>query len=293
MTIAATQTTDAPDGASTARFGAHAPPPLVRAIIDITRRAPDTWLGRRVSLALRGVAIRALRGRPVDIEALGARMRLHPYRNVCEKKILFTPHFFDAREREIIASRIRPGFVFLDIGANVGGYTMFVASLAGAGARILAIEPQPDIFDRLVANIRFNPGGNVKALDCALADRAGELTLFVNARNRGESSVKIVGASAAETIRVPAKTLHDLAREEGFERIDAVKLDVEGAEDLILEPFLRDAPEGLWPRLLVIERGEGRWGIDLPGLLEASGYRMIEATRMNLVFERGAGGEPA
>ena len=49
-------------------------------VVDaVTRALPETWLGRRVALSLRQFVIRALRGRPVDIEVLGARMRLYPY----------------------------------------------------------------------------------------------------------------------------------------------------------------------------------------------------------------------
>lgn len=62
---------------------------------------------------------------------------------------------------------------------------------------------------------------------------------------------------------------------------------MEGAEDLILEPFFREAPVSLHPRLLVIEDGTAQWQIDLVGLLEARGYRQIARTRLNLIFERG------
>src|SRR3712207_7301176 len=61
--------------------------------------------------------------------------------------------------------------------------------------------------DRLVYNIGQNPFGTVKAVACAVADKAGNLTMFVDPRNRGESSVKIVGAGDEDTMRVPAVTL--------------------------------------------------------------------------------------
>jgi hypothetical protein len=65
-----------------------------------------------------------------------------------------------------------------------------------------------------------------------------------------------------------------------------MKIDVEGAEDLILEPFLRDAPESLWPPLLIIENGTGRWQMDLIGLLGRKGWKLVRKTRVNLIFER-------
>lgn len=276
-------------------FGAFAPTGAVRWLMERTRTLPDTWAARRLALALRRVAIKLLRGRPVDTEALGARMRLHPYNNVCEKKVLFTPQYFDAAERDVLADRIRaagegpggqPGFTFIDIGANVGAYALFVAALAGPRARILAVEPQPDIFDRLVYNIGQNPSGAIKAIACAVADKTGELTLFLDPKNSGESSVRIVGASQLSTIRVPAITLLDLCRNEGLTRIDAAKLDVEGAEDIILEPFFRDAPPDLLPGLVILEDGSGRWQIDLPARMEAMGYRLLLRNRLNFVYER-------
>lgn len=273
--------------ADTSAFGTYGGGGIIGRVLRVTRAQPATWAGRRIAFALRQLAIWSLRGRPVDVETFGARMRLYPYNNVCEKRLLFTPQFFDPEERAFLETRIRPGFVFVDVGANVGGYSLFVAGLAGGAGRILAVEPQPHIYERLVYNIRQNATGVVKALDCAVADKTGEVTLFVDPRNAGESSVKIIGTAEGSAIRVPAKTLQQLLGDEGFTRVDAMKIDVEGAEDLILEPFLHSAPESLWPPLLIIENGASRWHIDLPRLLADKGWRLVKRTRVNLIFERG------
>ncbi len=156
----------APD-ALTAPFGSFAPTGFVARAIASTRRMGTSWSNRQLAFALRRLAINALGGAkstiPVDAETLGVRMRLFPYANVCEKRVLFTPQYFDPAEREALATdiarvradpaRATKGYRFVDIGANVGAYALFVAGLAGHGARILAIEPQPDIFARLVTNI--------------------------------------------------------------------------------------------------------------------------------------------
>jgi FkbM family methyltransferase len=270
-------------------YGTFAPQGLVARIVGRTRKASDSFLGRKLAFALRRLGLRVLKGRPVDIEALGARMRLFPEGNVCEKRVLFTPQYFDARERDLLARRIREGFTFIDVGANIGAYSLFVAALAGPRARILAVEPQPEIFARLTYNIAQNPFGTVKAVACALADKAGELTLFLDTANRGESSVRIVHTGHDGSIRVPATTLLSLMQSEGYDRLDAIKLDVEGAEDLIIEPFLRDAPEALWPGFVIIEDSRTRWQTDLAGLLESKGYRLVIQTRLNLVYERTPG----
>jgi FkbM family methyltransferase len=267
-------------------FGAYAPKGLVRWIIARTRRMTSRWAIQRLMFVLRKIALKRMGGKPADVETLGARMRLYPYRNICEKRILFTPQLFDHQERAILVSKMREGFVFLDIGANVGAYALFVAANAGPCAKIIAIEPQPEIFDRLVYNIGQNPFGTIKAVSCAIADKPGELTLFLDPKNSGESSVKLVASSQAAAIRVPAITLMDLLRAEQIERVDAAKLDVEGAEDLILETFLNEAPDALLPQLLIIENGTKQWQVDLPALLLAKGYRLVQTTRMNLIFEK-------
>ena len=269
-------------------FGRHAPGAMLDRLLSWTRAAGHSWLGRRRAFFLRGLGVKALGGRPVDVSSLGAKMRLYPYNNVCEKRILFTPQYFDEAERELLKSRITPDFVFIDVGANVGGYSLFVAANAGPLARVLAIEPQPEIFERLIYNIRQNPFATVKAIDCALADEDGEITLFLPSHNRGESSVRIVSSEAdGKRVRVPARTLKGVVESEGYTRIDAMKLDVEGAEDLIMEPFFRTAPEALWPKMIVMEHINARWAIDLPKLILDSGYREILRTRSNVIYERG------
>ena len=122
-----------------------------------------------VCVIQRRIAASRLNGEPVDVEALGARMRLHPYNNICEKRMLFSPDNFDPEELAAIGERLRDGFVFIDIGANVGAYSLFVAARTGPSARILAIEPQPHIFDRLTGNISLNPFATIKAVACAVA----------------------------------------------------------------------------------------------------------------------------
>ncbi len=269
------------------KYGTYAPFGLLKLIMAITHQLPNNWVGKRISFFMRRFGLMTLKGKPVDTPVLGAHMRLFPYNNVCEKRILFTPQYFDAKELSVLKTRMKPKFCFLDIGANIGGYTLFVAANAGQGAKILAIEPQPDVFARLAYNISLNPFGTVKALSCAVADKDGELTLFVDPNNRGESSVKIVsGDRGAGNVKVPAKRLTTILREEGFTSVDAAKLDVEGAEDLILDTFFKDAPESLWPLLLIIERGNARWSIDIPALLLKQGYRIISTTKNNQIYER-------
>jgi hypothetical protein len=78
----------------------------------------------------------------------------------------------------------------------------------------------------------------------------------------------------------------DLVTQEGVDHVDAIKIDVEGAEDLILEPYFREAPEALWPKAILMENSVGVWQIDLPKLLNEKGYRPVAMMRRNLAYVR-------
>ncbi len=269
-------------------FGTFRAQGFVAWVIGRTRASGSSWLSRRIAFLLRRMAISSLKGAPVDTETLGAKMRIYPQSNVCEKRVLFMPQFFDAEELKALSAHLRDGYRFVDIGANVGAYSLFVAAHAGNTARVLAVEPQPHVFSKLAYNISLNPFGTIKAVACAVADKAGELTLFLDPRNEGETSMRVLRSSAAQSVKAQAVPLADLLKSEGFTHVDGMKIDVEGAEDLILEPFLEPEHETLWPRLLIIEDSTSKWSVNLIPLLERSGYRLIKQTRLNLIFERAS-----
>jgi len=141
-------------------YGALAPGTFDAAIIAMTGGLPRNWLGLRLAIGLRRLVTKRLRGDSgLDVLRWGLRLRLHPLRNGCEKGLLFTPQFYEAGEREELLRRItavvdRP-FVFVDIGANVGLFSFFVAAHANCNANILAVEPERENLRRL----RFNLTG--------------------------------------------------------------------------------------------------------------------------------------
>jgi FkbM family methyltransferase len=139
----------------------------------------------------------------------------------------------------------------------------------------------------MVFNLRQNDAPSVKALNCAAADSEGEAVLFFNPYDLSESSIRMVNVEGGGgQARVAVKSLATLARDEGFGSIDLLKLDIEGAEDLALEPFLTQESEDLWPRALILAFSPGKWDADLRGLLCARGYRRIARSRSYLFYER-------
>ncbi len=271
-------------------FGAYAPGAWRKAIIAFTRSMPESYLGRRAAFAVRRLAF-VSPTRPLDIDIEGVRFRLTRRGNLCEKRLMFTPQYFDAEELAIVRQHIadqntRP-YIFLDIGSNIGAYALFVGSWAGPSARVYAFEPQPHIHQRLLANLSFNDLPGVSPQSIALADKTGEMTLHIDSTNSGESSLKkLDGRATTSSVTVPTMTLLDFARQESLPYISAMKLDVEGAEDLILSPFFADAPAELLPDLMIVENADVRWSRDIVSEAQSRGYRIDRKTRMNLVLRR-------
>jgi hypothetical protein len=76
-----------------------------------------------------------------------------------------------------------------------------------------------------------------------------------------------------------------------MDAIHALKIDVEGAEDLILAPFFHDAPESMWPRLILLEDARSAWSVDLFAVLASLGYTVVSRTRLNVALRRTSSSE--
>jgi FkbM family methyltransferase len=138
---------------------------------------------------------------------------------------------------ELIESVARPGDVCLDVGANVGAHTLVMATRVGPEGRVIALEPHPVIGARLEKNVALSGHDNVTIVRAALADRDGEVAFFgfeEGAFQQGMSSL-FEGEGASRRLTVPAITARTLVERAGTERLDMVKIDVEGAEAIVLE----------------------------------------------------------
>jgi FkbM family methyltransferase len=273
-------------------FGALVPGSFDRAVIALTSRLPDNWLGLRLAIALRRLVTMRLAypDGALDVIRWGVRLRLHPRDNGCEKNLLFTPQMYEPAERAELAAEIDRAkadgspFVFVDIGANVGLFSFFVAARAARHARSLAVEPDPENLSRLAFNIRINPGVPISIASVALADKAGKVALDVDRRDRG--GTRVVKSAGRDAPTVDAQTLLQLLHRGGIDAIHAIKIDVEGAEDVVLAPFFRDAPKSMWPRLVLLEDARSAWTVDLFSLLASLGYIVVSRTRLNVMLRR-------
>ncbi len=183
--------------------------------------------------------------------------------------------------REILV----PGMVFVDVGANLGYYTLLGGKRVGPRGQVHAFEPAPAQFRHLAQNVRMNGLRNVVLNECAVADRVGEAELFLShGWNQGTHSLRMARDSG-EACKVRCTSLDGYVTQAGIERIDVVKMDVEGGEMLVCLGA-RDTFTYVPPPVVVFEACEesalvfGHSTKDVKGILEGYGYTLfrLEAT---------------
>jgi len=150
---------------------------------------------------------------------------------------LATQGVYEAFETDLFRSVVKEGMTVIDIGANVGYYTLLAAELVGETGSVFAFEPDPGNYALLRKNVELNGYTNVKTHPKAISENSGYVTLFVDGANFGNRSLakgNIVldgGAIEAETTSLDEFcAIHPIPG-----RIDVLKIDAQGAEGLILK----------------------------------------------------------
>lgn len=137
---------------------------------------------------------------------------------------------YEALIIEFILERLRPGAVFVDIGANIGAFTIPISRLVGPSGHVIAIEPSPNIFPYLQRNIALNGLTNVSAIHCAAFDQDGLEVPFFEAPFE-KFGMGSLGAQFHDSpVQVMARRLDSMLQDTQSERVDLIKVDVEGFE---------------------------------------------------------------
>ena len=139
----------------------------------------------------------------------------------------------EPHETLLVREYLKPGMTFVDAGANIGYYTAMAAMLVGGGGRVISFEPSRYAFERLQALISRNRLAHVQAVHVALSDTSGRQKLYlgIGSDNHTPTMVPHENASVSE---VQVATLDDEAARLGVDRIDLIKIDVEGFEPKVL-----------------------------------------------------------
>jgi FkbM family methyltransferase len=192
---------------------------------------------------------------------------------------------FESAEVAFVSRFLRPGMTVLDVGAHHGFYTLLLSKLVGPEGRVFAFEPSPRERRTLLRHVRINRCGNVNVEALALGSEEGNASLFVvQGEQTGCNSLRTPASDVpGEFIPTPVRIvrLDDWLDAQKIERVDFIKLDVEGGE---LE-VLRGAEDLLerHPRLLILAelqdvRAEA-WGQrakDVAAFLQSFGFRWFK-----------------
>jgi FkbM family methyltransferase len=142
----------------------------------------------------------------------------------------------EAYQTEILLALAKPGMTFLDVGANIGYYSVVLAGIAGATGKIYAFEPEPTNLGFLCRNIDENGFKNIVPVAKALFDKDGAAALHIDSQHLGSHALSVqTGDGASCSLNVETITLDTFAdRELGGHRVDLIKIDAQGAEAHIL-----------------------------------------------------------
>ncbi len=221
-----------------------------------------------------------IRSGPVDVASQYGLFRVHPTTNLVDGALLLHPNY-NQDEIDFLKEGLARDGTFVDIGANIGLYSVALGNHLTAGGRVVSIEPNPVCCERLKYNLAVNDLKQVSIFSVAVGDFSGRARLKISKNDLAIAQVVRDDAGGDFEVR-PLLSILD---EAGIQRITALKIDVEGFEQAVLEPFFKAAPAARWPRKICIEHlGEKT---DTMTLLNRCGYRVVKNTRNNslLVLE--------
>lgn len=192
---------------------------------------------------------------------------------------------------------VKPGATIVDIGANVGAHTLFLARLCGPPGRVVAFEPTQYAFDKLRRNVELNPeiAGHIscqQVMLVAAANSAVEQAIYsswplqdtVDGELHAEHKGRLMATRGAT-----AETLDGAIKRLGIHKVDFVKLDVDGHEAEVLEgareTFSRDQPAILMELAPFVFRGNMEKFTFMLKFFWTRGYRLTDLSSGRLLPE--------
>jgi FkbM family methyltransferase len=144
--------------------------------------------------------------------------------------------YFDPAGISLIKNRLRQGDVFIDIGANIGSYSLVAAKQVGDNGRVIAFEPVGTVFNRLRENIALSNLANTDTEQKAVFNKNQTLEIHLAShKNLGMSSIYHHDTESGTSEQVSTVRLDDYLAGHPVAKIDMIKIDIEGAEMFALQ----------------------------------------------------------
>jgi FkbM family methyltransferase len=260
-------------------FGTFEPRGLQQLVRAFAQTAPfhRGKLRRPMANLIRRMALDGI----VDVHFRGAAFRLRPEVNLIEDALLVYPGY-NRREIDFLIEGTPQGGVFIDLGSNVGLYTLALAAHIGPDGTALAIDANPDMAAALHFNTVASGFKNVRIVNVAVGERVSRADL-----RGGRNDLAIVHVTENPLGNIDILPLADIVHKAQLTRVDTLKADIEGFEDQALIPYLNSVSDALKPKRISIEHlGRAEWKSDLFPVFKDHGYRMVGVTRGNTLFLR-------
>lgn len=201
----------------------------------ITRRLQATQAERSLK-GLRRVCDLLGRALPPfeGVVALPGGVRMHVDSRVAAERWLLCAGVYHPALAAELRRHTPQGAHCLDVGANLGFFTLHFARWAGPDGSVAAFEANPDLVRRIGMNVALNDFENVAIVEKAAHDRRETLEFYI-ARDPGKSSLEQAQVrQPARVVRVEAIPIDDYVAQAGWTRLDAIKIDVEGNDCRVL-----------------------------------------------------------
>ena len=191
---------------------------------------------RNFSFPHRGLKYFLKAANSLGIAGMTYKKRLHPnfymLLNPTEhiQQQLFWYGYYEKELGDLLNKIVKPGDVFLDLGANIGYFSLLVATNFPS-VKVISFEPVQELFQNMNDNISLNSIKNISTVHAAVGETSEEKELFVAAPdNLGMSSFYQPGNYSGKTERVKVVTIDDWFKTSGLSKMDVIKLDIEGSE---------------------------------------------------------------
>lgn len=168
-----------------------------------------------------------------EVNVAGRRFKLHlDMEDATSQPVIFQTGRWEPKITAFILENLKQDMIFIDVGAAIGWFTLIASSLVGEGGKVIAFEPAPNRFKTLVENVTLNTYGNVECVDKAVSSENGEA--YISGENY---PIYLSSSGNGFKINVPIDmvTLDSYLKMRGVEKVDMVKIDVEGSELRVLK----------------------------------------------------------
>lgn len=166
------------------------------------------------------------RDREIVIDLAGYRFRCNLAEHI-QRTIFLWDH--DETATAFVRSHLRAGDIFVDVGANVGYFSLMASRIVGPTGRVISVEPNPATLARLSRTVAENSISNITLCNVGLGDTSAKAELFT-CTSEGNDTASMLPSGNDQSITVDVLPLDQLVEQLGLTRVDYLKIDVDGFE---------------------------------------------------------------